>query len=287
MKKLCVLLAFASLSASCQDLGNLEMVADLPGLMKEISGIEKFPDDPLVWMINDSRNPPEVYGFDLETQKIQKVIRLKNASNIDWEDLATDSIGNLYVGDFGNNASLRTDLTIYTLPDPGKSEKRRSEAGITTFKFEDQVEFPPKKKDISFDVEAFIHFKDHFYLFTRNRARKFDGTSRVYRVPAKEGDFVAEFMGTIKTCKDQSDCEVTAAAIHHPTGKIALLSYNKVWIIDEYPDDNITKGKITKHKLEHSSQKESICFISEKELYIADERSHGKGRNLYLLRLEE
>jgi len=183
--------------------------------------------------------------------------------------------------------SNRTDLAIYAVAQPGNIKKRRTEPLITTFHFEDQVKFPPKKKDISFDVEAFIFLNDHFYLFTRNRAKKYDGKTKIYKVPAKEGDFTAKLIGSFKTCDDQSDCEITSAAIHAPTGKIALLSYNKVWIFSDYDEDDFTSGSVQKIKLEHRSQKESICFISENELYIADERSHGRGGNLYSLMLSD
>lgn len=285
MKKIVVLFVFSVFSASCQDFGELQFVDDLPGLIKEVSGIEKFPDQDVLWTINDSRNPPEVYGFNLNSKKFEKTIRLKGSTNIDWEDLAIGPDGTLYVGDFGNNGSYRTDLTIYAIKDPGSLKKRRYEPMLTTFRYEDQIDFPPKKKNISFDVEAFIFLNDHFYLFTRNRAKNFDGTTKIYKLPAKEGDFVATLIGTFKTCEDRSDCEVTGAAVHRPTGKIALLSYNKVWIFSDYTGDDFTSGKIEKIKLHHTSQKESICFKNENELYIADERSHGRGGNLYLLKL--
>jgi hypothetical protein len=288
MKKITVLLMFSFFSVSCQELGELQLVADLPSLIKEVSGIEKFPEEDTLWAINDSRNPPEVYGYNLNSKKIEKTIRLKKATNIDWEDLATGPDGTLYVGDFGNNSSFRTDLTIYAIKDPGTLEKRRYEPILTTFRYEDQVDFPPKKKkNVSFDVEAFIFLNDHFYLFTRNRAKKFDGITKIYKLPAKEGDFVASLIGSYKTCDDRGDCKITGATIHHRSGKIALLSYNKVWILSDYTGDDLTSGKIEKIKLRHTSQKESVCFKNENELYIADERSQGSSGNLYLLKLED
>ncbi len=287
MKKIPYLLLFVLTYASCQDYGKLQFVADLPALIKEVSGIEKFSDENLIWTINDSRNPPEVYAYDLDKNKMVQTIRVKNAPNIDWEDLATGPDGTLYVGNFGNNLSNRTDLEIYGIKNPGALSKRRYEPTVTSFTFADQLKFPPKEKDKSFDVEAFFYWKEHFYLFTRNRAKKYDGTSKIYRLPAKPGEQIAAFIGEFKTCDDQKDCEITSAAIHHETGKIALLSYNKVWIITDYTGDNFGHGSIDKIKLGHSSQKESICFKNENEVYIADERSHGKGGNLYLLRLND
>jgi len=286
MKKLTLIAVFAVFTASCQDYGKLKLIDDLPGTLKEVSGIEKFPDDDIIWTINDSRNPPEVYGYSLASGKIAKTIRLLNAPNIDWEDLAKSPDGILYVGDFGNNVSNRTDLAIYAIPNPGSLKRRRTKPVKTSFQFEDQIEFPPKKKSLSFDVEAFIFMNDHFYLFTRNRAKKFDGKTKIYKVPAKAGDYAAKLIGDFKTCEDQSDCAITSAAIHPPSGKIALLSYNKVWIFSDYTEDDFTSGTIQKIKLGHRSQKESICFNSENEVYIADEKSHGKGGNLYTLSLE-
>jgi len=96
---------------------------------------------------------------------------------------------------------------------------------------------------------------------------------------------VASWIGSFKTCEDRSDCQITGAAIHQDSGKLALLSNNKVWIFSDYTGDDFTSGKIEKIKLHHTSQKESICFKNENELYIADERSHGRGGNLYLLKL--
>ncbi|MEL6811520.1 MAG: hypothetical protein AAFP76_09315 [Bacteroidota bacterium] len=281
------LFLFTTLTVSCQDFGKLELIADLPGTIKEVSGIEKFPNEDIVWTINDSRNPPEVYAYDLNRDKLTQTIRVKDAPNIDWEDLAIAPNGTLYVGNFGNNLSNRTDLAIYGIKNPSSLDKRRYEPTVINFSFADQLKFPPKEKNKSYDVEAFFYLNDHFYLFTRNRAKKYDGTSKIYRLPAKPGDQIAAFIGEIKTCEDQKDCEITGAAIHHETGKIALLSYNKVWVITDYMDDNFAHGNIKKIKLGHSSQKESICFKSENELYIADEKSRGKGGNLYVLRLED
>ncbi len=286
MKKIPFFLVFFALTASCQDFGKLEIISDLPKLVDEVSGIAKFESQDLLWMVNDSGNPPEIYGFNLKEQKITQTAYAKNGKNIDWEDLATHPDGTLYVGDFGNNNSDRKDLTIYHIKESSSKNKGKTEAAVTTFKFEDQEKFPPKRKDISFDVEALIYLNDHFYVFTRNRAKKYDGKTRIYKIPAKPGDFIAKYMGSIKTCKDQSDCEITSADIHHPTGKIALLSYDKVWIIDNYKGDDFSSGNIDKIKLGYDSQKEGICFKSENELYIADEKTKGKGRNLYLLKLK-
>lgn len=249
--------------------------------MKEISGIEISEGNPLIYMINDSRNAPEVYGYDISKGKLTQTIRLKNATNIDWEDLATGPDGALYVGDFGNNASNREDLTIYHLPPPNALEKRRYEPEATVFQYEDQKKFPPKDKDQSFDAEAFIVLNDHFYIFGRNRAKRFNGKAKIYKVPIAIGTQTAKLIGSFETCNDEDDCQLTAAAINHKNGDIVLLSYNKLWHLSGYAGDDFNSGRIVKYNLGHTSQKESICFKDDQWVYIADEGRGPHGLNLY------
>jgi len=285
MKKIVLLLFIIGLNGSCQEYGKLTLVTSLPNLVKEVSGMEMLPQSDYLWMVNDSGNAPTVYGYSISSEKIERSILLKT-DNIDWEDLASDPSGNLYIGDFGNNNNKRKDLVIYTVKQPAVEHSTGVKASQTTFYFEDQKKFPPKRKNRTFDLEAFIYFKGHFYLFSKNRSSKFDGITKLYRLPAQRGHFKAELIGTFKTCEKVKNCQVTAAAIHHPTGKVALLSHDKVWIFSDYTEDNFFSGNVEKIKLGHHSQKESIAFKNATELYISDEGSAIFGGNLYVLSLD-
>jgi hypothetical protein len=49
---------------------------------------------------------------------------------VDWEDMTHDfARNNMYIGDFGNNSTARTDLKVYKIPYPtnvnGNSVQRR------------------------------------------------------------------------------------------------------------------------------------------------------------------
>lgn len=283
MQKLYLLLLLTFGVASCQDFGNMRIIASLPASLHEISGIEKIPDNDLVWAISDSKNEPTVYGYNTKSRDIERVIKLTNAANKDWEDLAGDAEGNLYVGDFGNNRNARKDLRIYSL----SSDTEVTHVIVTRFTLPDQTEFPPKKKERNFDIEAFIYKDGYFYLFSRNRSTDFDGTVKLYKLPAQEGSFTATLVSAFKTCGDRSDCQVTGAALDFETQQIALLSHNKVWLLSEYTGDDFFSGRIEKVKLGHSSQKESICFKDSQTLYIADEQNGIEGGNLYVLSLNK
>lgn len=270
-----ILVAVILLSCT-QDYGTLKLQTSLPKKLNEISGLAKQNDK--LWMINDSNNSPVVFEYNISEKKITRIHPIKNATNKDWEDLTTDPDGNLYIGDFGNNKNKRKDLVIYKTNVIHKQKIEKIK-----FTLEDQTKFPPKKKNLNYDIEAFFYLEDSLYLWTRNRSSNFDGISKLYKLPATPGTYIAKKIGVFKTCTDKNDCQITSAAIHNASKKIALLSYNKVWIIKNYKEPNFLDGDIIEIKLGHTSQKESIAFKDENTLYIADERSGPIGRNLYSL----
>ncbi len=267
---------------SCQKNNDqLTIIKHLPKTLEEISGITQLPNHSSLYAINDSGNSPTV--FEVTTDgTIAAKHPLPDATNVDWEDLAYDHDGNIYIGDFGNNENNRKDLTIYKVMGLGTAKQQLTK---TTFVLEDQKQFPPKKKHRNFDIEAFIYHQESFYLFTKNRSTEFDGITKLYKLPAQTGHHVAQHIDSFRTCKDAKDCFITAAAIHPEGHKIALLTYNKVYLLENFSGDHFFQGTITKHKLGDYSQKEGICFKDEQTLYIVDEkRNHQKG-TLYLLKL--
>ena len=277
-----------SQSLQAQDYGRLEYVATLPKFLEENSGLAMLSGNSQLYVVNDSGGKNAIYGVDQQSGNIQQEIRLTNATNVDWEDLASDG-KTLYVGDFGNNGNYRKDLKIYWVSELQTRTERyiEKEAKITSFYFEDQEDFPPKKSKLNFDVEAFIVHNENFYLFTRNRSKGFDGTVKLYCVPMREGHHKASLIDTFKTCDTKENCQITAATIHQETGTVALLSANKVWLLTEYSGNFFFKGKVEKIKLKHHSQKEAIYFKDVSTLYISEEKSKKSKGNLYFLDITE
>lgn len=272
---------------SCQDYRKLTHIDKLPQTLKEISGIEYSSNSDVIWMINDSGNKNWIYVYNPNTKSIQRHIEITNSKNRDWEDLARGPNDQLYIGDFGNNLNTRKNLVIYSINNISDISTDKTSAIETSFYFEDQVKFPPKKKNLNYDVEAFIYLNTNFYLFTKNKSKPFNGISKVYKIPAKEGLHKAVLIGRYKTCNNASECAITSAAINYNTGTIALLSSTHVWLLRAYKNEDFFNGTIKKIKLGFSSQKESICFKNDSVLYITDERNKFKGGNLYQLEIEQ
>lgn len=281
--KIIFLILLYTTSSSCQKKENdhLSKITSLPSSLREISGIVKLSDNHL-YAINDSGNDNTVFKLDAQGKLLEKVA-IPETKNVDWEDLAYDKNDNLYIGDFGNNANKRKNLTIYKVSGIIDDTVQVSEIN---FYFEDQKKFPPKKKKHYFDVEAFIYLDGYFYLFTKNRGDLSKHTTKLYKLLAKPGNQIAKLIDSYKTCDDPSDCLITAATINKKQNKIALLTHNKVFLIKNFNSDHFFDADIKKIKLGHYSQKEGLCFKNDSILFISDEKSrHSRGK-LYQYLLE-
>ena len=51
------------------------MIADLPNILNEASGIEIAHNSNIIWMLNDGGNPSELYGLNLKGS-VLKVLKI-------------------------------------------------------------------------------------------------------------------------------------------------------------------------------------------------------------------
>ena len=103
-------------------------------LIPEASGIVKsrrYPD--IFWVHNDSGNPPLLFATRGDG-RIVRQFRLA-VPNTDWEDIAIDDNGHLYLGDIGNNTRALPLRAIYRIdePDPDSHADKPLSASAVTF----------------------------------------------------------------------------------------------------------------------------------------------------------
>ena len=265
--------------------GQLKLITDLPKKLSENSGLAQF-EEKSVWVIEDNGNGDDIYKVDFDG-KIKKEFEVKNAKNHDWEDLTSDDMGNLYIGDFGNNANDRKNLVVYKLPNPEIEPGDKIDAERIEFHYPQQTEFPPRRGLRLYDSEAFFYYKNHLYIITKNRANPFTGEAYLYRIPASKGNYEAKLLGVIKTCADRNACQVTSADIS-PDGKtVVLLGYGKLWTLTDFPQNDFSKGKLAEIDLGVRTQLESVCFENDNTLLLSDEVRDGRGGNLYSYSLKK
>jgi hypothetical protein len=277
IKKLSSLVLLLLLN-SCSGYGQLEFIADLPHGLKEVSGTQTVKNSDLIWMLNDSGNSNRIYGLSTKG-KLKKEIKI-NAKNHDWEDLTTDDKGNLYIGDFGNNYNTRKNLVILKINNKDLSATKNVDVEYIEFYFPDQHKFPPKKKQLYFDTESFFYYNGYIYLFTRSRVKGDYGKTSLYKIPATNGNHAATFISEFSFCS-KLKCSITSAAMSNDKKSVVLLSGKALLLFTNFVGDDFFSGKVTQLPLNHSSQKEGVCFKNNNTLYITDEYSNGKGGNLY------
>ena len=285
-KNYSILISFLCLTqVSCQNHGKLKVIADMPSNLEENSGIQYYGGNS-IWVVEDNGNKDEIYKVNF-VGKIIDDFEVKNAKNNDWEDLAKDNKGNLYIGDFGNNGNNKKELTVYKLSNPEVEKGDKIDAEKIKFNYPEQKDYPPKKSQFYYDTEAFFHWGNSLYLITKNRTRPYDGKAMIYKVPDTKGEYEAQLVGTLFLCNNQNTCSVTSAAISSDGKTIVLLSYGLLWTINDFELDDFSIGNLKQIDLGVRTQLESVCFLNESTLLLSDERSHGQGGNLYSLDLNQ
>lgn len=283
MLRILVLSAFLVLSCNpkAQDSPKSDALSvefALPKKLKEVSGIALSKDKKTIWAIEDQGNKNVVYGLDRQGNQIADVL-VENAENHDWEDITADAQGNMYIGDFGNNENNRQDLSILKVDLKEASQKAAKVTQTTTFHYEGQTEFPPKKSNWLYDCEAFVEKDGYFYLFTKNRSKGFDGTFLVFQVPNKAGDFEAKLVAKLKLQGGYSDAAITSAAINS-RNQVVLLTHKNVYVLSSFFDKNFETAIIQKTPLNHNSQKEAVVYLDDRTVLIADEKDGKEGGNV-------
>lgn len=248
----------------------------LPSVLQEVSGLYYAGPDSL-WWLNDSGDKPRLFLTDGEG-RIKKEVLLP-AQNRDWEDLTADDQGTIYIGDFGNNRSLRNDLKIYIY------HLETEQLDSIEYNYPDQSRFDKfTSYDYSFNLEGFFWYQDSLHLFSKCALPQSNYLTKHYVLSAEPGQQEAILRDSLVLKKRA----VTAAAIDAATGRVALLSYyyNRilgfwpvsratVFFFEDYPEGFFLRGKRWKKKASCliATQYESLDFLPDHYFYIASEQT--------------
>lgn len=229
----------------------------MPAKIPENSGLALSVDGAL-WTHQDA-------GFDNELFKVTKEGKLlekhpvPGTSNIDWEDLARDDQGNLYIGDFGNNLNARRNLRIFKVP-----ERTLAPVDTLHFSFADQKAFPPDKQNKNFDAEAFFWLDGKLHLFSKNR--KVKAPMRVYELPDSPGHYPVPPSDSLRI-----NAMITGADVNPAQRQIALLGYGKLYLFDYQEPDNLLGGRRICMAIPRSGQAEAIVYLPDNSILFTNE----------------
>ena len=261
----------------------------LPTELKESSGIATINNGKSFWLHNDSGSDSEIFEVDSNCQLLRKVL-ISNALHSDWEAITADDNGNLYIGDFGNNANSRMDQAIYIVENINQHTGSSITAKKIEYSYANQLQFPPSDLYKNFDMEAFFLFNDTLHLFSKKRTMPFTVYTNHNKIPAKEGRYTVFPSDSVITGTGNMNLYwVTDAAISTKKNKMILLSYDKAFLFYDFSGSQFFQGKRKDINFNHISQKEGITFGSEHELWISEEGGiQGSSlANLYTLSIAE
>jgi hypothetical protein len=247
------------------------VLSDLPASQNETSGLAYIQNR--LFSTNDGGNSNEIFELNPETGEVLRSIKVENASNIDWEDLA-QSDTHLFIGDFGNNGGTRKDLTVLKIRITDLLVNSEVEAARITFTYSDQTDFSGNGGNHNFDCEAFFFWGNSLHLFSKNRL---DQKTKHYTLDPNSFPAIAMQSGVFDV-----GGLITAASITSE-GNAVLLGYQDlgltsesfVWLFSNYSGQSFFSGKANQIILGSPiflSQTEGIAFEKDGVVFISGER---------------
>lgn len=279
-------LILSSWVLSAQPMPLEELVCSLDIPMLETSGLAPYTNG--IWIThNDGGGKPELFFFRETDGHIVGKLTLSGAQNVDWEELALDQQGNLYVGDFGNNLNRRKELVIYKLRPEQIHPNGIETPEVIRFAFADQKAFPPKLSEWHYDIEAMVVLQDSIHLFTKNRGKPFNGYTYRYVMPARAGNWEAQrvdslFLGTNGI---REEFWVSSAYYDWPTQTLALLSYQRLFLLSPWSGQSLTEVPIQAYRMGVLRQREALAF-QEGKWWLTEEGNGYQRGHFYQLKLE-
>lgn len=140
--------------------------------LRESSGIvasRRFAG--VYWTHNDSGNPAVVFAVNREGKLLAELPIV--GRNPDWEDIAIDADGHLYIADIGNNGGRRRQVQVLQFAEPDPADP--PDAPLKPMRIW-QLTYPGKP----FDAEAFFVHDGHGYVISKFVQ---DAPLAIYRFP--------------------------------------------------------------------------------------------------------
>ncbi len=176
----------------------------------------------------------------------------------DWEDIAIDDAGHLFIGDIGNNDGKREELAVYEIDEPDP----KSGARVIPVKRQWRLHFLKEP----FDCESLFIWQGHGYVISKvfNNAH-----AQIFRFPLKDATepLTLELVATTKI-----ESPVTGADISADGKRLGIVAKNGAYVFRIDGDvARVSKGKSThtKFKDEHI---EGCCFMPDGLLATSENR---------------
>ncbi|MCC7264570.1 MAG: hypothetical protein IT369_18815 [Candidatus Latescibacteria bacterium] len=224
--------------------------------IEESSGLalsQRYPG--VYWTLNDSGNPPVLYATRPDGSLINE-FPVQGAENRDWEALALDKQGRLWIGEIGNNSRRREDLCVYVVAEPDP---------YTTATLPVLARYTYRYPAENVDAEGLFISGGLPYLLSKEQDR-----AVLYRFPALHPDeqVVLQRLGEAHEAR-----LVTDAALSRDGTRLALCTYDRVWIYEGKAGDPAALIAAKPWSLAHDFAVEANAFDDYDLVLTSEERS--------------
>lgn len=233
----------------------------------------------ILWTHGDSGRAPKLYAVDAQGALVAE-LAVAGVENVDWEDIALDEHGNLWIGDIGNNSSNRKDLVVYRVaePDPNAGLESVGVDHRVHFRYPDQDDFSDSRGP--FDAESLFWWSGSLWLATKHRR---DTLTVVYRFPQLDVDeVVLERVAQWDLGTQLGEGHpasrfpgmATGADVSADQQALALLSYDAVFVFELAAGQaDPFAGKVNRIALDpgHVDQVEAVTWEGEQLLLVNED----------------
>lgn len=216
------------------------------------------------WTLNDSGNPPALFAITREGELIRAYTVA--AKNVDWEDLAIDDAGHLFIADTGNNNRDRKEVQVYRVDEPDPRAPLQGQLAPLRVTKSWRLQYPDNKP---FDCESLFVMKDSGYVIPKRR----DGSiAQILRFGLASGSNRATPLEHVCDLPGVR-APVTAADISADGKRLAVLTVFGPYLFDIDGDvANAATSKMTFCRYIDPVM-EAACFVPEGLLVTTEARA--------------
>ncbi|MCX7872763.1 MAG: hypothetical protein N2487_05710, partial [Verrucomicrobiae bacterium] len=198
-----------------------------------------------------------LYAID-RTGKTHAEFVVTGSAIVDWEDIARDENGNIYIADIGNNDAKRNILAVHRIKEPDPAKK----SGVIGIERSWRLAFAEKP----FDCESLFIWKGYGYVISKVFN---DAQAEIFRFNLNDTNnpIKLQFVARLPV-----KSPVTGADISTDGMLLALTAKNGTYsfqINGDVSTAGTAKMNHVKFKNEHI---EGCCFVSEGLLVTSEDR---------------
>lgn len=226
--------------------------------IRECSGIIPCKTETNLFWTHTDGHHPVLFAINRSGKCVARFV-ISGAPVIDFEDIARDDKGHIFIGDIGNNDARRSLLAVYVVNEP---DPKNSPAVIPSL-YSYRLTFADKP----FDCESLFIYKEYGYVISKvfNNAQ-----AEIYRFPLSDTNKTIKLQPVAKL---QVTSPVTSADITDDGSLLALTAKNGVYCFEINGDIN-SAANIKPHHVKFKNEHiEGCCFVPDGLIVTSEDRS--------------